>query len=408
MGKIIITKKNNRLLLTLFDEKKPYLIEMAPSLEMESVLGNIYIAKVKDIVPGIHGAFLAISANKNVFLPLKERCGEILCVNKELTQESPLRQGDEIVVQIVGDALKSKHPTASGNLALTGQYCVCEFFGHGISYSQKLNEKKKKNIAEKIQTAEIEGRRQYHFIIRTNVENLENYEPLFHEMKNFIRVFNDMIGIYKHRTVYTCLYHRELEILSLIKNIPLNTYDEMVTDEIEIYQLLINEFSKTQKTKIRLYQDNMISLSKLYSLETHLQEALGKKVWLRSGGYLVIEPTEAMVVIDVNTGKASSKASSKANGKDHDYLKVNLEAAQEVARQLRIRNYSGMIMVDFINMESKEDNQTLLDALDACLREDKVKTRLVDMTALGIVEITRKKTRKPLADFFQRDESAQI
>lgn len=428
MGKIIITKKNNRLLLTVFDEKRPYLMETAPLPEAESILGNIYLAKVRDIVPGINGAFLSVSGNEMAFLPLG-RCGKILCANRELMENAPLRQGDEIVVQIAGEALKTKQPTASERLSLTGQYCVCDYFGNGITFSQKLNQEKKKQIGEEIkrrhaaragllikrclsdssskdglpsQAKETEGRRQYHFTIRTNAGNLESPEPLLDEMKAFISIFDTLTNVYKHRTVYSCLYHREPEILGLIKNIPLNLYDEIVTDEAKVYQLLTAELTGIQDKKIRLYQDSMLPLSKLYSLEIHLQEALGKKVWLRCGGYLVIEPTEAMVVIDVNTGKASSKASSKAGSKAAGsyYLKVNLEAAQEVARQLRIRNYSGMIMVDFINMDSREEKRTLLEYLDTCLKEDKVKTRLVDMTALGIVEITRKKVRKPLADFF--------
>lgn len=401
MGKIIITEKNNRLLLTVFDEKRPYLMETAPLPEAESMLGNIYLAKVRDVIPGINGAFLSVSGDKMAFLPLG-RCREILCANRDLTENAPLRQGDEIVVQIAGDALKTKQPTASEKLSLTGQYCVCDYFGHGISFSQKLDKEKKSQIAEKIKdclSQDCLSRRQYHFTIRTNAGNLESPEPLLDEMKAFISVFDILTEVYKYRTVYSCLYHREPEILGLIKNIPLNLYDEIVTDEAKVYQLLTDALTGIGDKKIRLYQDNMLPLSKLYSLETHLQEALGKKVWLRCGGYLVIEPTEAMVVIDVNTGKASSKAGGKTGIKNNNYLKVNLEAAQEVARQLRIRNYSGMIMVDFINMESKEDNSALLEYLDTCLKEDKVKTRLVDMTALGIVEITRKKVRKPLADF---------
>ena len=131
-------------------------------------------------------------------------------------------------------------------------------------------------------------------------------------------------------------------------------------------------------------------------METHLREALSKKVWLPCGGYLVIEPTEAMTVIDVNSGKAECKSKKK----DSFYLKVNLEAAAETARQLRLRNCSGMIMVDFINMEAAKDKEKLLAALDGYLKEDKIHTRLVDMTPLGIVEITRKKVSKPLADYF--------
>ncbi len=441
MGKIIITEKNNRLLLTLFDEKKPYLMEMASLPETESMLGNIYLAKVRDVVPGINSAFLSISNDKMAFLSL-ERCKDILCANRQLSKGDFLRQGDEIVVQIAGEALKTKRPAASERLTLVGQYCVCEYFGHGISFSQKLEKEKKRQIFEEIKQSlslrndalpegeqmapgdalnrkkVIEGRRRYHFTIRTNTENLETFAPLLDEMNSFVSVFDNLTAVYKHRTVYSCLYRREAEILDLIKNIPLNAYDEIVTDGAEVYKLLADGCKGIQDKKIRLYQDSMLSLSNLYSIETHLQEALGKKVWLRCGGYLIIEPTEAMVVIDVNTGKASSKAKGKAGGRASEgktdgasenkkgnrsynyYLKVNLEAAQEVARQLRIRNYSGMIMVDFINMDSDEDNRTLLHALDAYLREDKVKTRLVDMTALGIVEITRKKTRKPLADFF--------
>ena len=166
-----------------------------------------------------------------------------------------------------------------------------------------------------------------------------------------------------------------------------------MTDEEEVFSLLC---ASLKDTKVRLYQDGLLPLRKLYSIETHLQEALGKKVWLPCGGYLVIEPTEAMVVIDVNSGKAQCRGK-----KNQDfYLKINLEAAKETARQLRLRNYSGMILVDFINMDSKEDNQKLLTALDGYLRKDRIRTDLVDMTALGIVEITRKRVSRPLSEFF--------
>jgi ribonuclease G len=172
----------------------------------------------------------------------------------------------------------------------------------------------------------------------------------------------------------------------------MKAYEEIVTDNLEVYTLL-NSLSLMKP--IRLYQDDFLSLSRLYSIDTHLQECLSKRVWLPCGGYLVIEPTEAMVVIDVNSGKTESRGKNPENF----YLKVNLEAARETARQLRLRNYSGMIMVDFINMESKENNGKLLKALDSYLMEDKIRTRLVDMTALGIVEITRKKVNKPLSEW---------
>lgn len=391
MGKLIITEQNNRLLLSLFDEKKPQLFQTAALPEEEGLLGNIYIARVKDVVSGFRGAFLSISDKDGAYLSLAHN-REVLCTNREITEDKPLRQGDEIVVQITGEALKTKQPTASSNLTLAGQYCVCSFFGHGIRLSHKVNKEDVDRLSQSIKEQNIPGRKQYQFTIRTNTAALEDLTPLFDEMKAFIHTFDRIKETYKYRSCYSCIYQTEAEIVRFVQDIPLKAYEEIVTDNLEVYTLL-NSLSLMKP--IRLYQDDFLSLSRLYSIDTHLQECLSKRVWLPCGGYLVIEPTEAMVVIDVNSGKTESRGKNPENF----YLKVNLEAARETARQLRLRNYSGMIMVDFINMESKENNGKLLKALDSYLMEDKIRTRLVDMTALGIVEITRKKVNKPLSEW---------
>ncbi len=389
---MVITKEKSCLLLSLFEEKKPYFMRAVSLLQEETILGNIYLARVDQIVPGINGAFLSIDKKQKAYLPLAQM-KNFLIGNRDLEDGEQIKPGDEVVIQIEGEALKKKQARASADLVLTGQYCVCSYWGNGLSYSKKLSEEKTSQIRNYLQNAALDGRKKYQFTIRTNVENLTDYEPLLAEMRSFIEIFDTLADTYRHRTCYTCFYHKESELISQIKNVSLVLYDEIVTDDADVFQRLENVF--TDK-KIRFYQDNLLALSKLYSINTHLQEALGKRVWLPCGGYLVIEPTEAMVVIDVNSGKTESKGKKS---RDY-YLKVNLEAAKEVARQLRIRNYSGMIMVDFISMETKEDNQKLLERLDAYLQEDKVKTRLVDMTALGIVEITRKKVSRPLGDFF--------
>ena len=394
MGKLVITRQFNRVLSVLFDEKKPYLMETAALPEKEGLLGSIYLAKVKDISRGMNAAFLSISADRTVYLPLSPG-QEFICTNRQLAEGENPRQGDELVIQITGEALKTKQPTASAKLTLTGQYLVCSYFGHGIRYSKKLSEEKKKQAENAIKAAEIPGRKNYQFTVRTNAENLTDFTPLIEEMESFVRLFGTIKETCMHRTCYTCFYHPEAEIVRLVKNLPMTSYEEIVTDEEAVYTLLKEAFSDRS---VRLYQDTMLPLAKLYSIDTHLNEALSKKVWLPCGGYLVIEPTEAMVVIDVNSGKTEVK-----NKKRRDYfLKINLEAAKEVARQLRLRNYSGMIMVDFINMDSAEDKETLLKYLDTYLKEDRIRTRLVDMTPLGIVEITRKKVSKPLADFFEK------
>lgn len=398
MGKIVITERNHKLLTLLCDDKKPSVIKAASLPEEEGLLGNIYLAKVKDVVQGIGGAFLTISNDRTVYLPLSE-CKELLITGREWTEGERLKQGDEVVVQIAGEALKTKQPTASALLSLAGQYCVCHFFGHGIQYSNKLKGEQKQTLQTFIRSNAIEGRKRYRFMVRTNAGQLSDFTPLMEEMKRFISIFDRISETYRHRTCYTCLHQTEPEILRQIKDIPLSSYEKIITDVSSVYKLLReNTEENFPEKEVVYYQDELLSLSALYSVETHLTEVLSKKVWLPCGGYLIIEPTEAMVVIDVNSGKAESKGRKK----QEYYRKVNLEAAKEIARQLRLRNCSGMIMVDFINMEAEEDNKQLLACLDAYLKEDKVYTRLVDMTALGIVEITRKKGSKPLSDYFEK------
>lgn len=399
MGKVIITERNNRLLLFLMDDSNhPQMIQTA-SCQGEDILGNIYVGRVAEILSGIQAAFVSISKGEKVFLPLRE-CEKPLLTGREY--DGNLKPGDGLVIQIATKALKTKLPSATTRLSLTGKYCVCRLDSHGISYSGKLTQGQVARLKCAISGRQIPDRKKCGFIIRTNAGALEDMSPLFQEMEYFLSVFKGLQEKYKYRPCYTCLYSSEPEIVTGLKGIPLDAYDEVVTDsEIAYNQISTSPFLSGN---LRFYQDPMVSLAALYSLEGHLKRALEKRVWLPSGGYLVIEPTEAMVVVDVNSGKASGVKKIK---QEKLYLQTNLEAAKELARQLRLRNYSGMIMVDFINMELEEHNRLLMDTLDRHLREDKVKTRLVDMTALGIVEITRKKSSSPLMDFFHNSPAGR-
>jgi ribonuclease G len=140
----------------------------------------------------------------------------------------------------------------------------------------------------------------------------------------------------------------------------------------------------------------MLPMLKLYGIKSKLDAALEKRVWLKSGGYLVIEPTEALTVIDVNSGKTAP--SQKKTDAQELYLRTNKEAAVEIAHQLRLRNISGMVLIDFINMKSEEDNEALIALLQQEIKKDPVKTVYCDMTQLGLIELTRKKTEAPLAE----------
>lgn len=398
MGKIVISKVWDRLLLFLTDEQShPQLIRVLT--DEQEMVGSVYIGRVSEVVRGMDGAFVAVSNEQKVFLPFRE-CENLILTNREteaLARGEDLRQGDELVVQITSAAVKTKLPGASGNLSFTGNYCVCQSEGHGIHYSKKLSAEKIQELKQAIGSTDIPQRKCGSFTIRTNAGLLRDLVPLFQEMRQFANLLTEIRQTCMHRTVYSCLYRTETETAKALKGIPLNQYDEIVTDLPVVYRQLE---SLDVPAGIRLYQDDLLPLAKLYSLETHLKQALSKNVWLPGGGYLVIEPTEAMTVIDVNSGKGTNV---KGGHRKHLYLNTNLEAAREIARQLKLRNLSGMIMVDFINMDSKEEEQKLLESLSKQLAADPIKTRLVDMTGLGIVEITRKKEYKPLKEYFLQD-----
>ena len=181
-------------------------------------------------------------------------------------------------------------------------------------------------------------------------------------------------------------------VVEWLKNLRISDLDEIVTDDREIYELAGQYAAEAVKEKLRLYEDELLPLYKLYSLETILSRTLNKKVWLKSGGYLVIEQTEALTAVDVNSGKMVKKKDS--------FLKTNLEAAEELVRQIGLRNLSGMIIVDFINLQEKAEEEQLVSALKKYIQQENTGIVYVDMTRLGLVELTRKKNGKTLRELF--------
>ena len=199
------------------------------------------------------------------------------------------------------------------------------------------------------------------------------------------------------RTVFSCIRKAPGEIELIVTAIGENAYNEIITDIKETHELLVKAcVDMNIQIPVRLYQDEKLSLSAVYGLHSKMEMALGHRIWLKSGAYLVIEPTEALTVIDVNTGKFDGKRNA-----EETFRRINHEAAEEIALQLKLRNMSGIILVDFINMKSKEDKYMLLNYLKELVKTDPVKTVVVDMTPLGLVEITRKKINKPLWEQFR-------
>ena len=201
------------------------------------------------------------------------------------------------------------------------------------------------------------------------------------------------------------IYENQPEYLQVLQNVYEQDLEEIVTDNRELYEQVARylEYYGMPAEKLRLYEDKLLPLSRLYSLETVLKEALSEKVWLKSGAFLVIQQTEAFVSIDVNTGKYTGKKDMQET-----FRKINLEAAKEIARQLRLRNLSGMILIDFINLKEQKDKDELLQTLQRYLNQDPVKGNVVDITKLNIVEVTRKKIRKSLAEELREEYQESV
>ena len=213
------------------------------------------------------------------------------------------------------------------------------------------------------------------------------------EALKLVNEFENIVHISSMRPAFTLIKKGGNSVEDMVSSMKFRKEDEVITDIPEIYEALSDK-----EYTVSLYQDTMISLRTLYNIEKIINDALSEYVWLKRGGYLVIEQTEALTVIDVNTGKYDGKDKDR----EDTFLKINMEAAAEVERQLRLRNISGIVVVDFINM--KDDNiKILTDELCVQLKKDNVKCKYVDYTKLGLVEITRQKIRRSLIEYFTKN-----
>ncbi len=387
-GKLLVTPYQDKILSLLIKDNRLLSANAFP--KEGSLLNSIYIGKVTNVVTNIDAAFVEIFPGQICFLPLAES------KNARLTNRSfdgRLIAGDEIVVQVVREAVKTKQPVLSANLSFTGTYCVVTTGEKRLGFSAKLNETEKAALKKYVSAMKDSiNREKFGYVIRTNSRELSgNYQVLKEEMLSLTDKAESLLKTAEHKTCYSRLWEGADSYLDGVRLVYQSDYDEIITDDKEIYEVLCRSGICTER--VRFYEDARLPLQKLYSVETKLSEALSKNVWLKSGGYLVIEPTEALTAIDVNTGKSVADR----NAEEH-YFKINLEAAEEIAVQLKLRNISGMILVDFINMKSKEKETRLLARLKELLKKDGVRTSVIDITGLGLVEITRKKINKPLAE----------
>lgn len=386
MNKLIITRWNGSVITLLQSQKETLQIDLEPE-DSHSFLGNIYIGKVNNIVKNINAAFVDIGDGQMGYLSLAD--SSIHFANQR-PYEGKLRQGDEIIVQVERDAVKTKAPVLTGNLNITGRYFVLTSGKKQIGFSSKIFDSVWKEETKRFLESE---KGDYGIIVRTNAYHASN-ELLKEELVSLKGILLDILMHAGHRTCYSLLYTSTPSYLNGLRDSLQSSLESVITDEPDIYDAVKEYLSNHQREDLHLlnyYEDPLLPLEKLYRIERTMDEALGKKVWMKSGGYLVIEPTEALVVIDVNTGKYSGKKALRET-----IMKINLEAAEEIGHQMRLRNLSGIILIDFIDMEKEEDRVFLVKKLEEIVSKDPVKTTVVEITKLNLVEVTRKKIKRPL------------
>ena len=373
-----------------------------------SLVGNIYKGRVLKILPGMQSAFVDIGIEKAAFLyitdiraeieeyaPLvEERDDALELVSKrgrtDLTIEEVIQEGQEILVQVSKDPIGSKGARLTSYVTLPGRYLVLMPNVEHIGISRRISDE-----AERIRLKSIVGDMKpkgYGLIIRTASEG-STEEDIKKDLE-FLLLLWETIMKKEDKIAAPSLLYSDLDLVfRSVRDLMSTDVKRLVIDSEEEYEKL-KDFVRTNfeklLDKIELYEGTELIFD-AYGIELDLSRALGRKVWLKSGGYIVIDQTEAMTVIDVNTGKFVGKEEL-----EDTIFKTNLEAVKEVAYQIRLRNLGGIIIVDFIDMERLENRDRVFNAFVEAMKRDRAKNTISHISELGLIQMTRKRVRESL------------
>jgi ribonuclease G len=369
------------------------------------IMGNIYKGKVVKVLPGMQAAFVDIGLEKAAFLYVSDVYGRVedyeemvfpreempLYLNPPSQIEDLLSEGQEVVVQVSKEPLGTKGTRITSHITLPGRYLVYMPTVDHVGVSRRIkDDKERKRLRDILQAIKPPSGG---FIVRTASEGADPDE-IRNDMDFLLRIWSN-IQKKRENAPAPSLIHSDLSmVLRVIRDILSPQVNRIIIDSKEEYENIlsfINTYMPKQKYEITLYENREPTFD-AYGIEVEIDKLLGRKVWLKSGGYIVIDMSEALVAIDVNTGRYVGKRNLADT-----ILKTNLEAAKEIAYQLRLRNIGGIIIIDFIDMEREGDREKVYQALEEAIRKDRQKTNIFKISELGLVEMTRKRTRENIA-----------
>ena len=352
------------------------------------IVGNVYAGKIMNVLPGMQACFVDIGREKNAFLYYgddKDNNGNIV---------KP-KMGSDVIVQVEKAEMGAKGAVLTKRISFAGKFLVVIPGDDRIGISKKITDSaERKRIKDIIEQLLPEN---YGIIVRTEGKD-KSYEIYEKEIKRLVEKSEGVLSKAEYAKAPSLLYTEINGVEKVLRDLYNENIDEIVVNSSLDYETLIKlcEEKDISPKKIVMYESD-VPMFENYYVASQAKAAFSKHVWLKSGGFIIIEQTEACVVIDVNTGKYTGKADLQKT-----ILKTNLEAADEIARQLRLRNLNGMIIVDFIDMKTEENRKILQKHLEEAVAKDRLQTIVVGMTELGLMQITRKKKRQSIQQLMTR------
>jgi len=358
-----------------------------------SIVGNVYKGKVDNVLPGLEAAFVDIGLEKNGFLHTDDivipgvevaRRGRSGSKGQRITEL--LKPGQEILVQAVKDPLKTKGPRLSMQLSIAGRYLVYVPQGEGIGVSRRLDDKERERLRKQAKGLDLGTGGA---IIRTAAQGAKRAD-FEHEIK-YLHKLHDVLQQRARETPAPAMVFQEADLsVRVVRDIFSQQFERAIVDDAKQHHRLESFFTRTAPEllpRLETYSDDGAPLFEKYGVEREIQSTLRRRVDLPSGGYLIIDYAEALTVIDINSGSFTGRG--KGARLEDTITKTNLEAADEVVRQLRLRDIGGIIVIDFIDMSRSRNRDAVLKTLRKALDEDRTKTYVVEISPLGLVEMTR-------------------
>jgi ribonuclease G len=383
-----VTPQETRVAVLYLGVVQELHIERAGS---HGLVGNVYQGKVSRVLPGMQSAFVDIGLDRAAFLHVGDIV-EARCDNCPRPIEKVLHEGQSVLVQVIKDPIGTKGARLSTQISMAGRFLVYLPQETRIGISQKIEDEAEREMLRERLTRLLPEGEQGGFIIRT-MANIADDAELAADVE-YLYTLWDAIKARSENTSGPKSIYQELDLAHrVLRDFATAETDRILVDSRETYLRLdafAEEFTHNVHGKISHYIAER-PLFDLYGVEDEIEKALGRRVDLKSGGYLIVDQTEALTTIDVNTGSYTSGRTF-----DETIFKTNLEAAQTIARQLRLRNMGGIIILDFIDMDSTEHKQAVLAELSKALARDHTRMTINGFTSLGLVEMTRKRTRESL------------